>query len=468
MNLSRQIRWVGFGLVAAWLAFALPARTLAQGTLFTVLTNGPWAKRINIVVFAEGYTSGQTNLFLTDATNAVNNLLAQPPFQEYKSYFNAYAIFVASAQTGADHPIAGTFKNTYFNSSFDSYGISQLLTIPPNDFDGTYANGQGKVDNLLLNLFPANDLVMMVVNDHEYGGSGGNTLITSVNLFAPEIIVHESGHTFGALTDEYTNAYAGYVPAEKPNATAITSSNSIKWKDWIPGGTLIPTPDVSSNDTRVGLFQGAQYNSTGWYRPKHNCKMKELFIPFCEVCAEQLIRSIYTQLRPIDAFAPAATNSGIYSTQAVAFSVTPLQPLTHNLAVQWFTNSVAVPGATNFNFNLPPKSLGNGSHNLKAVVSDPTALVKNDPLKLLKQTNVWNVTVSLNELSLISAQYLAGSRFRLTVTGSAPQGFVLQSSTNLLNWSPLTTNTLSGGKFDYTNSGLTNIARRFYRAVSPP
>ncbi len=189
---------------------------------------------------------------------------------------------------------------------------------------------------------------------------------------------------------------------------------------------------------------------------------------FCEVCSEQLVKSSYTLIRPIDAFSPASTNFSIYSTQALAFSVTTLQPLTHNLAVQWSTNNTAVGGATNSAFTLAPNSLGNGTHTLRAVVSDPSALVRNDPASLLKQTNTWTLNLSLNNLALISAQYLASNRFRLTVTGSAPQGFVIQGSTNLVNWTPLVTNSLTGGKFDYTNVSLTNLTRRFYRTLSPP
>ena len=455
------------------LVLGLSTSSFAQGTLCTLLTNGPTAKRINVVVMAEGYTTNQLGQFLSDATNAVNNLLTAAPYQEYKNYFNGFAIFVASVESGSDHPISGTFKNTYFNSTFDSYGNANFLTIPPNDWNGVYAQGQGKVDSLLAALMPEHDLTVMVVNDLEYGGSGDSssgiaTLITSVNLFAPEIVVHESGHAFGTLADEYTDAYPGFVPVEKPNATTNANRATLKWTSWILGSTPLPTPPDPTNAAVVGLFQGAEYQTTGWYRPKLDCKMNHLFVNFCEVCAEQLVKSIYTLVRPFDSFLPATTNFTIFSTQAVAFSVTPLQPLTHNLSVQWFTNGSAIAGATNSAFSLVPGSLGNGLHTLKSVVSDPTALVKSDPAGLLKATNTWNLTVSLNDLALVSAQYLASNRFRLTVTGTAPAGFVIQASTNFVTWTPLTTNSLSGGKFDYTNSSLTNFSFRFYRTISPP
>ena len=461
-------------ILGGWIVLWLSTSSFAQGTLYTLLTNGPTAKRINIVVLSEGYTTNQFGQFLNNATNAVNNLLAAAPYQEYRNYFNAFAISVASAESGSDHYTPTTsLVNTYFNSAFDSYGIQQLITIPPNDRDSNSSHGQGKVDSLLQALMPEYDLVMMVVNDTQYGGSGGQTFMTSLNVDSAEIVRHESGHSFGVLTDEYEySAPAGYVWAEYPNATVETNRQQIKWRSWILTNTPLPTPETIEFFSVVGLFEGAQYLAANWYRPKLECKMRSIAsgttTPFCDICSEQLVKRIYNLIRPIDAFLPVATNFSVYSTQAVAFSVTLLQPLTHNLSVQWFTNGTAITGATNSAFNLVPGSLGNGLHALKSVVSDTTSLVKNDPTGLLKATNTWNLTLSLNDLALVSAQFLSSNRFRLTVTGAAPQGFVLQASTNLVNWTSLTTNVLSGGKFDYTNSSLTNLSRRFYRTVSPP
>jgi hypothetical protein len=81
-----------FALLAATMVVVLPAQTMAQGTLSTILTNGPTAKRINIVVLSEGYMTNELGKFLEDATNAVNDLLALQPYLEYRGYFNAFAI----------------------------------------------------------------------------------------------------------------------------------------------------------------------------------------------------------------------------------------------------------------------------------------------------------------------------------------------------------------------------------------
>ena len=212
------------GFLAAGLVGRLSPQACAQATLTTLFTNGPTANRINTVVLSEGYTASQLGQFLIDARGAVSNLLATTPYREYSNYFNAFAISVASTQSGSDHHTPTVnLVNTYFNSTYDSYGLQRLLTIPPNDWNSTYANGQGKVDALLQSLMPEYDLVILLVNDSQYGGSGGTTLISSMNSSSPELVRHESGHTFGGLTDEYTNAYPGYIAAEKPNATAQTS-----------------------------------------------------------------------------------------------------------------------------------------------------------------------------------------------------------------------------------------------------
>ena len=153
-----------------------------QATLTTVLTNGLTSRRINLVYLSEGYTSSQLPQFLNDVTNTMNKLLAIPPWSAYSNYFNVFAISVASAQSGSDHYTPTTsLVNTYFNSCFDSFGIQRLLTIPPNDHDGAYNDGEGKVAALLQQMLPEYDIAGLIVNDTAYGGSGGQYLLLSLN-----------------------------------------------------------------------------------------------------------------------------------------------------------------------------------------------------------------------------------------------------------------------------------------------
>ena len=455
-----------------------PPCALAQPSMQTILTNGPVSNRLNIAVLSEGYTTNQLAQFSVDASNAVSALLSHQPYQEYRTYFNAYAIKVASNQSGSTHPVDGTTNNTYFDSIYDPVS-DRLLTIPPNWADANYNHGQGKVDALLQTFMPNCQLPILLVNDLYYeGGSDGfyKTAIASTGAllyemppWPPGMLTHETGHVLANLSDEYTytNAYAGAPSTEGWNTTQQTNRTLIKWNAWISTNTPIPTAD-SAGDGVLGLFQGAQYHPTNWYRPELNCAMNAVGVPFCSVGSEALVLAIYQRVRPVDSFAPASTNITVTTTQALAFSVALLQPATHSLNVQWFTNGVLRTGATNLNFTLLPQSLAFGSNSVRAVVRDNTPLVRNDPTNLLSQTVSWTITNNIPQLRLDSPQWLAGGKFVFRMTGYAPQGAVVQSSTNLSNWGPVVTNALVGGQLWYTNTSASGSSRKFYRATTLP
>ncbi|MCX6896588.1 MAG: M64 family metallo-endopeptidase [Verrucomicrobia bacterium] len=467
-------------------------------TLTTLVTNGPASNRINLVLFAEGYQTNELAQFLADATRVATNLLATPPYGEYTNYFNVFAVSVASTESGSDHYTPATvLKNTYFNSAYDSSGIARLITIPPNDRDANAANGTGKIQTLLTNaaLFPnqpwaaallpqitaGNRFVALVVNDATYGGSGqppdqNNSLALAVTSLgndpvsgvpALDIVVHESGHTFADLADEYSTTYPGFTPVEKANATALTNRSAIPWNAWISLDTPIPTTDAGYNSF-VGLFPGAEYQTNGWYRPRFDCKMNHFGVPFCEVCSEAIVRAINRKVRTIEAFAPATNGNSLTVTgpQAVTFSLTQLQPSTHNLDIQWLTNGVPVPGATGATFSFTPASFTNGNNVLRARVTDGTTLVRTDAGNALSNAVTWNINVALTRLQLLSAAWLTNGQFTFAVSGDAPFGFVIQTSTNLVDWTPLATNSLINGVFNFTNTP--GFDKRFYRTIVTP
>jgi hypothetical protein len=454
-----------------------PPCASAQSSMQTILTNGPSSNRLNIVVLSEGYKTNELAQFLVDATNAVNTVLGHPPYQEYRNYFNAFAIKVASNQSGCDHP-ADYYRDTYFNSTFDVYDNTYSLMIPSD------SSGQGKVDTLLTNNMPNCPLPILLVNDGTQGGSDGfnQTAIASTAALeqemyyvqqglGPYILTHETAHILANLGDEYTIAYPGFPDTEEPNTTTNTSLSSIKWRAWIATNTPVPTPESYGNGV-VGLFEGAHYHATGWYRPQLDCAMRSGGgPPFCAVCSEALVLAIYRNVRPVEAFSPASTNLSATNTQALNFSLALLHPATHNLSVQWFTNGTDCTGVTtNSTFTLLPQSLPNGSNWVRAVVTDNTPLVRTGT-NLLSQSVTWALNVSipqLPQLRLDSPLSLSGGRFAFRVSGVAPQGFVIQGATNLSGWLPLTTNFLVGGQFWYTNSEAGSFRRQFYRALLRP
>ncbi len=428
-----------------------PARGFSQATITQILSNGPPAHCINIVFLSEGYTAAQLGQFTNDAKAFLDYLQSGPPFDAYRNYFNGYAISVASAESGADHPLSGIYRNTYFNSSFYSYGIERLLTIPPNNLDGTYADGAGKVYALLQTLMPEYDLVAVVVNDPEYGGSGGGILITSMNSDSAEIAAHELGHTFAALGDEYSDAYPGWVPYEMPNVTQQTNRTLIKWASWILDSTPIPTPDTYPFASVVGLFEGAEYQTNGWYRPQHICEMRALGYPYCKVCAETLVKAIYTRIRPIESNAPATnTPTALANSQSVTFSVATLQPTTFNLNVQWFTNNAACRGATNSSFTVYTTTLPFGSNQVRVEVTDTNPVVRTDPGQLLKDSRSWQVQILSPRLEY---QRLPDV-IVLSWTTNA-QGFALEYKTNLnplISWQPAGTPAVVSNRYTFTDS----------------
>jgi hypothetical protein len=478
-----DFRLLRFALIASlrlnWFLRLLPLLVLpfqAHAQLTTILTNGPVSNRFNIVFLSEGYTSSQLAKFRTDAANAMSNLLTSltyQPYGEYSNYFNAFAISVASTNSGSNHPLYGpTNLNTYFNSSYDDY-VNYLITIPPDAFDTNYSHGQGKVDALIQTNAPWCNLPVLLVNDSVQGGSDGfdKTAITATAGDVgsmTDVLCHETGHVIADLGDEYSdNPYNAATHVEEANTTQQTNRASIKWNAWIDPTTPVPTPASDADYfSSVGLFEGANYSPTNWYRPEVNCMMNTVGVPFCEVCSEAMILGFYQKVRPIDSFLPANTNLTLTNKAPMTFSVTLLQPTTHSLSVQWYTNGAAVSGATNTSLVLLPQGLASGTNFVSAVVVDPTPLVRNDPTNLLHQTNTWALNVP--SLALDSPQWLAGGKFAFHVTGNAPQGFAILGSTNLSTWVALSTNSLVAGQFTYTNSSGTNLPLRFYRAKTPP
>ncbi len=435
-------------------------RVFPQATITQVLSNGLPANCINIVFLSEGYTAAELGQFTNDAKLLMNYLQSGPPFDAYRNYFNGFAISVASVESGADHPLSGIYHNTYFNSTYYSYGIERLLTIPPNDWDGNYADGQGKVYALLQSFMPEYDLVALIVNDSEYGGSGGDVLITSRNADSPEIAAHELGHTFAGLGDEYSDAYPGWVPYEMPNVTQQTNRALIKWAPWVLDSTPIPTPDTSPYTSVVGLFEGAEYQINGWYRPQHLCEMRALDNPYCKVCAEALVKTIYTKIRPITSNAPATNaTTTLANSQSVTFSVATLRPTTFNLTVQWFTNNTACSAATNSSFTVYATTLPFGSNQVRVEVTDTNPVVRTDPGQLLKDSRSWPVQILSPHLE---SQRLPGGVVLSWTTNA--QGFVLESKTNLnplITWQSAGAPTVVGDHYTFNDSIGPNA--KFYR-----
>ena len=359
------------------------------------MVNGPRANQVNLVFISEGYISDELAEFPNHASAMLDQLLLMDPFNPYRSYFNAYAIGVASAESGSDHPSKGVFRDTCFNSSFDSYGLARGLTVPPNGFDPDPEHGFGKARRLLAEVLPEWSVIIFVVNDYGYGGWGdADGVVVSRSWFAPQILIHEIGHTLGGLGDEYDLAFPDdpYPVVEEPNTTQETRRDRVKWRAWISESTLIPTPSQEQYGTLIGLFEGARYTASGWYRPKLHCIMRESYFDFCEVCREALILAIYRFVSPIQSASPPDSTIQLRDDEQIELRVEPKEPQDHPLLIEWSVDGTLLDNSTR-SFLVQAAVLGNGEHHVEARIVDETDKVRTDPAGLLGDIKRWTVQI---------------------------------------------------------------------------
>lgn len=377
-----------FAAATALAAASVPFSALAAcppeaGDCQQLLENGSLGARIDLVILGDGYTEAEKDKFYGDAQAAVAGMLDSEMYSSYKPVFNAYALFTPSAQSGADNPSEGLSVDTAFDASYDTNGIFYLLAV-------NYA----KVLKELNDRFPEKDMAVVLVNDTEYGGSGGQVAVFSLDSNSVEIGRHELGHTFANLADEYTAPYPGFPDGDpEPNVATADHLDPVKWEMWLTPGVAVPTPDSAANADHdpIGAFEGARYKETGVFRPAPNCIMRELNVAFCPVCAEAMVKSFSELSLLIDAPVPASP-AAIPAEGATPFTATI--PALSNLTFTWTVDGQMVPEAGPV-LALDPSALGlaDGPHKVDLTVYDATPLVRNDPTGVMKETFTWDVAV---------------------------------------------------------------------------
>lgn len=244
-----------------------------------LLKSGDSEKCIDIVILAEGYTADEMDTFYADAAIAVESLLAHEPFGSLKERFNILAVAAPSKDSGVSIPRKGEWKNTAVNSHFDTFYSDRYLTTT----DIFHMHD-------ILSGLPYEHLIILA-NTDTYGGGGiynSYTLTTAHHKSFRPVVVHEFGHSFGALADEYD--YAGiddepyYFPDVEPWERNITTKYDFasKWKDMIDRGVK-----------GVGLIEGAGYQSKGVWRACEDCRMRTnkagAFCPVCQRAITEII-----------------------------------------------------------------------------------------------------------------------------------------------------------------------------------
>jgi len=325
----------------------------------TILDNGDPTKRVKYVFLSDGYQNAQLPTYITQVTAIKNNFLTQTPYQQYQNFFNFYAIQVPSVDAGADHPgnasDEGTsppqpvlVANTYFNTTFDFAGIHRLV-VPQNG---------AAISGVLASNYPTYNQAFILVNSAFYGGSGGQHATSTNDPSSNEVAIHEIGHSFANLADEYTICCQG----ERANRTTDNNPLTNRWKNWI---------GVSG----VGIYA---LGVDGAYRPHQNCKMQFLGVPFCRVCQESFVNKIYSLVTPIFNYLPAASMLTVSAT--TNFSATLTLPMPNTLTTEWKLNGTSLGagtltgGGAGVNINITPGQLNAGANTLTLFVTDGTTL----------------------------------------------------------------------------------------------
>lgn len=251
---------------------------------------------IDVVILAEGYTAEEMELFLKDAQTATDEILHYEPFNEHRDKFNFIAVESASKHSNVSVPQDEAWRVTAVKSNFMTFYMERYLTS-----DAVYS-----MYDIVTNI-PCEHLIILA-NTDTYGGGGiynSYTLTTAHHPAFKPVVVHEFGHSFGGLGDEYF--YAGgdqndemhslkHEPWE-PNITTLVDFES-KWADMVDKEVEIPTAvtaERSANYT-VGVYEGGGYRSKGIYRPADVCRMRNNTADrFCPVCQRALERVILHQ-----------------------------------------------------------------------------------------------------------------------------------------------------------------------------
>ena len=322
--------------------FVNPTDREAMGEVWPLFESGPPSERVDLLVIGEGYTAAEIPKFHADATRLVDALFDEEPFRSRKGDFNVWGLDLPSAESGVSRPRAGQFRRTPLSAEYNIFDSERYVL--------TY-NNRALRDAASAAPY---EFLEILVNEEQYGGGGIFNLQATAAAdtgFAEYVFIHEFGHHFAGLADEYYTsdvAYetgASYHPEPwEPNVTALHDPAHLKWGDLLASGTPLPTPwdkatfeagSVTAQRERrelraagvaepvmdqlfteqmereiallggmthagqVGAFEGASYEATGLYRPEIDCIMfTRNPVGFCRVCGRAIENVIDQYARP--------------------------------------------------------------------------------------------------------------------------------------------------------------------------
>ena len=298
--------------------------------VFAVEQNGDPSSKVDLLILGDGYTKADQSKFKQSAMQLGEQFLSTYPFNKRRQDFNIWALAPNAKQSGVSRPSTGQYIDSPLGASYDAFRSERYVLTYDNKAWRTVASSAPY------------DAVIIITNSETYGGGGIYGLYSTASAngeWAKYLFVHEFGHHFAGLADEYfTSSVAYQTPANitepyEPNVTALLEPKKLKWKHLLKEGTPLPTewpktvyedhsikyqkiraqlrkdnkPESEMNklfqdnqdyveklfaehkhaDT-IGAFEGANYQSKGYYRSSMNCIMFTRTKDFCAVCAEAI------------------------------------------------------------------------------------------------------------------------------------------------------------------------------------
>ena len=311
---------------------ALPA---SPGPLLALQKSGDPTEKVDFLILGDGYTQAELPKFEKDARRLMEQLFATSPYKEHRQDFNVWGLCPPARESGIARPSTGVQRRSPLGCTYDAFGSERYVLTFENRTLRDAAS------------FAPYEFMEILVNGQTYGGGGIFGLygtVASDNAFSPYIFVHEFGHHFAGLADEYYTSDVAYETGKgprpepwEPNATA--DARNPKWKRLLSPGVPLPTPWAKAEfekasyafqkergkiraaqrpeaemealmkrqmgadeallgqdlwSAKVGAFEGANYEATGYFRAQEDCIMFTRDpVPFCAACRaaiEQVIR----------------------------------------------------------------------------------------------------------------------------------------------------------------------------------
>lgn len=369
----------------------------------TLQKTGPLDNRINVVILGDGFVSSEMPKFAEEARKFAAFFTSFEPYNQYRDYFNFFAIRTPSRQSGVtnpgnapdaypDQPVEK--KDTFFGATFGSF-IHRSVQVTRQDV----------LSSLLATHLPEYDVVVVLLNTTYYGGSGGLVAVFTLNETANTVGMHEIGHTLGRLSDEYWGG--GVVGRETANMTAISDEATVKWKNWL-------------NTPPIAIYPyGLNGEAALWNKPANGtCQMEFHDKQLCAVCREGTVERILQFVNPIEKMEPDTAGS-VDADANHNFRLSLLNPVPNTLRTEWRLNGRLLSVSGN-ELDLGSRQIPDMSL-LTASVFDSVGLSRRDDAKVLRTHSVaWKLKSSVPAVFHIVASadsLCAGEQLTLTAYG---------------------------------------------------